>query len=62
LYGRTLRATLVGFADEVAAAASLVMGQGAEGRPAILVRGLPHTTTEGSIADLVRKPEEDLFR
>jgi coenzyme F420-0:L-glutamate ligase/coenzyme F420-1:gamma-L-glutamate ligase len=62
LYGRTLRATLVGFADEVAAAASLVMGQGAEGRPAILVCGLPHTTTEGSIADLVRKPEEDLFR
>jgi coenzyme F420-0:L-glutamate ligase/coenzyme F420-1:gamma-L-glutamate ligase len=62
LYGRALRATLVGFADEVAAAASLVMGQSAEGRPAILVRGLAYASADGSVADLVRKPEEDLFR
>jgi len=62
LYGRALRHTLVGFADEVAAAASLVMGQSAEGRPAILVRGLPHADSGGSVADLIRKPEEDLFR
>jgi coenzyme F420-0:L-glutamate ligase/coenzyme F420-1:gamma-L-glutamate ligase len=62
LYGRTLRATLTGFADEVAAAASLVMGQGAEGRPVVLVRGLPQSEADRPVADLVRKPEEDLFR
>lgn len=62
MYGRALLTTLVGFADEVAAAASLVMGQSFEGRPAILVRGLALGNGKGSVADLVRKPEEDLFR
>jgi coenzyme F420-0:L-glutamate ligase/coenzyme F420-1:gamma-L-glutamate ligase len=41
LFGRTLRATVVGTADEIASAASMVMGQAAEGLPVVLLRGLP---------------------
>lgn len=61
LFGRTLRVTMVGHADEVAAAASLVMGQGAEGCPMVLVRGL---APGGDLpaAALLRPPGEDLFR
>ena len=40
LFGRALRVTQTGFADEIAAAASLLMGQADEARPAVLVRGL----------------------
>src|SRR5437879_5358333 len=40
LFGRTLEVTETGFADEIAAAASLVMGQADEGRPLVVVRGL----------------------
>jgi coenzyme F420-0:L-glutamate ligase/coenzyme F420-1:gamma-L-glutamate ligase len=61
-HGRILRSTEVGFADEVAAAASMVMGQGAEGRPVVLVRGLPLPPKPGRAADLLRRPEQDLFR
>ena len=40
LFGRTLRVTVVGHADEIASAASLLMGQASEARPVILVRGV----------------------
>src|SRR6266566_3473694 len=40
LFGHELRVTQTGFADEIASAASLIMGQGDEGRPTVLVRGL----------------------
>ena len=40
LFGRALRITQVGFADELAAAASLLMGQGDEGTPIVLIRGV----------------------
>lgn len=62
LFGRILEVSIIGFADEVAAAASLLMGQAAEGRPAVLVRGLRWSAPEGTAADLVRPPAEDLFR
>lgn len=62
LFGRPLRITQVGFADELAAAASLLMGQGAEGRPVVLIRGVQYDAGEGSAADLVRPRELDLFR
>ncbi|MBS0400631.1 MAG: coenzyme F420-0:L-glutamate ligase [Proteobacteria bacterium] len=61
LFGRTLRVTMVGHADEVAAAASLVMGQGAEGCPMVLVRGLARGGDLPAAA-LLRPPGEDLFR
>ncbi len=62
LFGYTLRITQVGTADQIAAAASLLQGQADEGRPVILVRGVPYTRGEGSARDLLRPRERDLFR
>jgi coenzyme F420-0:L-glutamate ligase/coenzyme F420-1:gamma-L-glutamate ligase len=62
LFGYTLRITVVGVADELAAAASLVMGQAAEGTPIVHVRGFPYPLSEGSLKELIRPKEQDLFR
>ena len=62
LFGRELRTTEVGIADEIAAAASLLMGQADEGTPVVLLRGLKLSGTDGSAADLIRSRETDLFR
>ncbi|MBI3706756.1 MAG: coenzyme F420-0:L-glutamate ligase [Proteobacteria bacterium] len=62
LFGRRLQVTQVGFADEIAAAASLVMGQADEGRPAVLVRGLEWTAPPLPAAALLRPKNQDLFR
>lgn len=62
LFGYTLRITIVGVADELAAAASLLMGQAAEGTPVVHVRGFPYPLRDGSLKDLIRPRELDLFR
>jgi coenzyme F420-0:L-glutamate ligase/coenzyme F420-1:gamma-L-glutamate ligase len=62
LYGRTLRVTETGFADEIAAAASLLMGQSDEAVPVVLVRGLRWDEDDAPAAALIRPPNEDLFR
>ena len=62
LTGRTLKATVVGHADELAAAASLVMGQADEGQPIVLVRGLLPAERASAASTLVRPAAEDLFR
>jgi coenzyme F420-0:L-glutamate ligase / coenzyme F420-1:gamma-L-glutamate ligase len=62
LFGRPLEVTETGFADEIAAAASLVMGQADEAMPMVLVRGLSWSAPEADAAALVRPPEHDLFR
>jgi coenzyme F420-0:L-glutamate ligase/coenzyme F420-1:gamma-L-glutamate ligase len=62
LFGYELRVTEVGAADELAAAASLVMGQAAEGTPVVHVRGFPYPLREGSLNELLRPKERDLFR
>lgn len=62
LYGRPLRITQVGLADELAAAASLLMGQAAEGRPVVLVRGMAYAGRDGTAAELIRPKSMDLFR
>ena len=62
LFGYTLRITMVGVADELAAAASLLMGQAAEGTPIVHVRGFPYALRDGSLRDLIRPRELDLFR
>lgn len=62
LFGYTLRITQVGAADELAAAASLVMGQAAEGTPVVHARGFPYPLREGSFNELVRPRHQDLFR
>lgn len=62
LFDYPLQVTQVGLADELAAAASLLMGQAAEGRPAIHVRGVPYPLREGNAQELIRQKEMDLFR
>ena len=62
LFGYTLQVTQVGVADELAAAASLMMGQAAEGTPIIHVRGFPYPLREASLKELIRPKEQDLFR
>jgi coenzyme F420-0:L-glutamate ligase/coenzyme F420-1:gamma-L-glutamate ligase len=62
LAGRKLEITEVGRADELAAAAGLVMGQGAEGIPVALIRGVTSIDPQDSVNALLRKPGEDLFR
>jgi len=54
--------TVVGHADEIAAAAGLVQGQAGEGTPVVLVRGLTVAALHAPAAALVRPPAEDLFR
>jgi coenzyme F420-0:L-glutamate ligase/coenzyme F420-1:gamma-L-glutamate ligase len=62
LFGRKLHSTEVGIADEIAAAASMLMGQAGEGTPVVLLRGLNIPDADGSAADLIRSRETDLFR
>lgn len=61
-FGRPLQVTEVALADEIAAAASLLQGHGAEGRPVVVVRGLDIAGAPGSAKDLLRPAEQDLFR
>ena len=60
--GRLLQITEVGTADEIAAAASLAMGQAAEGTPAVIVRGANYMAGEARLADMLRPKAMDLFR
>jgi len=62
LFGYELKITVVGAADELAAAASLVMGQAAEGTPIVHVSGFPYPLREGSLQEILRPREMDLFR
>ena len=61
LNGRTLEASEVGVADELAAAASLVMGQADEGTPIVVVRGFK-TSGVGTARDLIRPLQLDMFQ
>jgi coenzyme F420-0:L-glutamate ligase/coenzyme F420-1:gamma-L-glutamate ligase len=61
-YGYRLQHTDVGVADEIAAAAGLLMGQAAEGQPAVLIRGLRLPGADGRASELVRPREMDLYR
>lgn len=60
-HGRILDVTEVNIADELASAADLVMGK-ASAICAALIRGVPLPPAPGSIRDVIRPPEEDLFR
>jgi len=62
LFGRKLRYTEVAVADELAAAASLLMGQADEGRPIVLARGFALPRREGSARELLRPKQQDVFR
>jgi coenzyme F420-0:L-glutamate ligase/coenzyme F420-1:gamma-L-glutamate ligase len=62
LFNFHLQITQVGVADELAAAASLVMGQAAEGTPAVHVRGFPYPLRDAQLSELLRPKAEDMFR
>ena len=62
LFDYALQVTQIGLADELAAAASLLMGQADEGRPVIHIRGVPYPFREGTARELIRDKEFDLFR
>ncbi|KXB05369.1 hypothetical protein AKJ49_00945 [candidate division MSBL1 archaeon SCGC-AAA382A03] len=61
-YGNKLETTMISPPDSIAAAASLVMGESDERVPAVLVKNAPYEPGEGSIQELLRKEDEDLFR
>jgi coenzyme F420-0:L-glutamate ligase / coenzyme F420-1:gamma-L-glutamate ligase len=63
-FGRELLVTQVAIADGIASAATLLMGEGAEGRPVVVARGLPRAWKRDAAraSDLIRPLTEDLFR
>jgi coenzyme F420-0:L-glutamate ligase/coenzyme F420-1:gamma-L-glutamate ligase len=60
-YGYELKAAVAAIADEIAAAAELVMGK-RDGVPVVIVRGCEIEKEEGSVKELLRPVAEDLFR
>jgi coenzyme F420-0:L-glutamate ligase/coenzyme F420-1:gamma-L-glutamate ligase len=62
LFGRTMRVTEIAVADEIAAAASLVMGQTDGGRPVVHLRGVRWDAPARPAADLLRPRQQDMFR
>jgi len=62
LFDYRLRVTQVAASDELAAGASLVMGQAHEGLPVVLARGFPYPLREATLAELIREKDHDLFR
>lgn len=58
---RKLASTIIAVADQLAAAAGLLMPKSA-GCPVALIRGFEWQSAEGSARSLLRKPEQDLFR
>lgn len=62
LFGFKLKITQIAAADELAAGASLVMGQADEKSPVVHVRGFPYPFRESSLSELIRPKELDLFR
>jgi coenzyme F420-0:L-glutamate ligase/coenzyme F420-1:gamma-L-glutamate ligase len=62
LFGRPMQVTAIAIADEIAAGASLLMGQAAEGLPVVIVRGLELSGPARPASALVRPREQDMFR
>ncbi len=62
LFGYELKVTQIAVIDELAAAASLMMGQADEGLPVVHVRGFPYPLRDGSFEEIPRDLEKDLFR
>lgn len=60
--GRKLEVTQIALGDQLATAAALATGEGAEGVPAVLIRGLTIPPGERPASDQIRPLDEDLFR
>ncbi|MDR5695605.1 MAG: coenzyme F420-0:L-glutamate ligase [Armatimonadota bacterium] len=61
-YGYVLRSSVEAIADELASAATLLMGQAGEGRPLVVIRGIAFQGGERGARALLRDPSRDLFR
>ncbi len=62
LFGRELEVTEMADADELASAASLLMGQGNESVPLVVIQGWEWSVTEQNADSLIRAKQDDLFR
>jgi len=66
LYGRELQTTNIAVADELASAASIVMGQADEGIPVVIIRGIDYfkklRNNSATIKPLIRPKKYDVFR
>lgn len=62
IFGFHLKITQVAAADELAAGASLLMGQASEMTPVVFAHGFPYNLREGNLRELIRPKEQDLFR
>lgn len=65
LFGNVLKVKNVAVADEIAASAELLMGQGAEGTPVVIIRGLDSSVSyfeKSGIKELLISAKEDLFK
>ena len=62
LYGKELQITITSPADAIAAGAVSVMGEANEGTPVVLVRGAVYEQGDGTVREMIRSPERDLFR
>lgn len=62
MFGRVLRVSVQGYADMVASAACLLTGEGAEGLPVVLVRGLNYPDIDGRATEINRPPETSLYK
>jgi coenzyme F420-0:L-glutamate ligase/coenzyme F420-1:gamma-L-glutamate ligase len=62
LFNYRLKNTEVALADEIASAASLIMGETNEGIPVVVIRGLKYPKKQGKAHDLIRSEKTDLFR
>ena len=62
LYGYVLRTSIESVADELAATASILQGQGAEGTPMVMIRGGRFKPGIGSLVELLRESKKDMFR
>ena len=58
---KLLRATILAVADELAAAAGLLMGK-SSGTPAVIIRGYRYRSTQDPAARIIRPAKDDLFR
>lgn len=62
LFGRPLLISTMGLSDELASAASLIQGQGDQGRPVVVARGYKWSASEQTAKNLIRPIDEDMFR
>lgn len=62
MFGRELKITMIPRGDNLAAAASLIMGEAAEGSPVVIIQGFPPEHSTQTSQDLIRPRDKDLFR